>query len=52
LSVKALLKDHFGAEAVLPVVNYFTHTLTEIAPPKAKTKPYTKKAVDPIWDTI
>ena len=38
LSVKALLKDHFGAEAVLPKVNYFSHTLTEVAPPKAKAK--------------
>ena len=42
LSVEALLKDHFGSEAVLPVVNYFTHTFTEIAPPKAKKKAYKK----------
>ena len=48
LSVEALLKDHFGAEAVLPKVHYFTHTLTEIAPPKAKNKTYRKKAFDPI----
>ena len=38
LSVEALLKDHFGSEAVLPKVNYFTHTFTELAPPKAKAK--------------
>jgi hypothetical protein len=36
LNVEALLKDHFGPEALLPKVNYFTHTFTEIAPPKAK----------------
>ena len=52
ISVEALLKEHFGSEAELPKVHYFTHTFTEIAPPKAKTKPYKKKAVDPIWDTI
>ena len=38
LSVKALLKDHFGAEAVLPTVSYFSHKFTELAPPKAKKK--------------
>ena len=38
LSVKTLLKDHFGSEAVLPTVNYFSHKLTELAPPKAKAK--------------
>ena len=42
LSVEALLKDHFGPEAELPKVHYFTHTFTEIAPPKAKNKPYKK----------
>ena len=52
ISVEALLKDHFGSEAELPKVHYFTHTFTELAPQKAKKKPYTKKAVDPIWDTI
>ena len=36
LCVEALLKDHFGSEVVLPKVNYFTHTFTELAPPKAK----------------
>jgi hypothetical protein len=43
LDVQMLLILHFGPEAVLPKVNYFTHTLTEIAPPKAKNKPHTKK---------
>ena len=38
LSVKTLLKDHFGAEAVLANANYFSHKLTELAPPKAKAK--------------
>ena len=38
LSVKALLKDHFGADAVLPAVSYFSHKFTELAPPKAKAK--------------
>ena len=38
LSVEALLKDHFGPEAEVPNVHYFTHTFTEIAPPKAKAK--------------
>ena len=48
LSVKELLIDHFGAEAVVPIVNYFSHKLTELAPslpygsqtkgPKAKAK--------------
>ena len=38
LSVEALLKDHFGPEAELPKVDYFTNKFTEIAPPKAKTK--------------
>ena len=38
LSVEALLKDHFGPEAEVPKVHYFTHTFTEIAPPKAKAK--------------
>ena len=43
LSVKALLKDHFGAEAVLANANYFSHKLTELAPPKAKAKAKGKK---------
>ena len=38
LSVKALLKDHFGADAELPAVSYFSHKFTEVAPPKAKAK--------------
>ncbi len=38
LDVKMLLVLHFGADAVLPVVNYFSHTLTEVAPPKAKAQ--------------
>ena len=43
LSVKALLKDHFGADAVLPAVSYFSHKFTELAPPKAKAKAKSKK---------
>ncbi len=43
LSVKALFKDQFGSEAVLPTVNYFSHKLTELAPPKAKAKTKSKK---------
>ena len=42
MSVEALLKDHFGSEAVLHKVDYFTNKFTEIAPPKAKNKPYKK----------
>ena len=38
LDVQMLLILHFGPEAVLPKVNYFTHTLTEVAPPKAQKK--------------
>jgi hypothetical protein len=38
LDVQMLLILHFGAEAVLPKVNYFSHKLTELAPPKAKAK--------------
>ena len=38
LDVQMLLILHFGADAVLPKVNYFSHTLTEVAPPKAKAK--------------
>ena len=38
ISVEALLKDHFGSEAVLPTVSYFSHKFTEVAPPKAKAK--------------
>ena len=38
LDVQLLLAIHFGGDAVLPEVNYFSHTLTEIAPPKAKAK--------------
>ena len=44
LSVKALLKDHFGADAELPAVSYFSHKFTELAPPKAKAKAKSKKA--------
>ena len=43
LDVQMLLILHFGPEAVLPVVNYFSHTLTEIAPPKAKAKAKVRK---------
>jgi len=43
LDVDWLLKVHFGMDAVLPVVNYFSHTLTELAPPKAKAKAKSKK---------
>ena len=42
LIVKALLEDHFGAEAVLPAVSYFSHKFTELAPPKAKAKAKSK----------
>ena len=53
LDVQLLLAIHFGGDAVLPHVNYFSHTLTEIAPPKAKAKTKTKQTqTDPIWDTI
>ncbi len=38
MSVKALLQDHFGADAELPAVSYFSHKFTELAPPKAKAK--------------
>ena len=38
LDVQMLLILHFGPEAVLPKVNYFTHTLTEVAPPNSKNK--------------
>ena len=40
ISVEALLKDHFGSEAVMPTVSYFSHKFTEIAPPKAKKQTY------------
>ena len=43
LSVKALLKDHFGADAELPAVSYFSQKFTELAPPKAKAKAKSKK---------
>ena len=43
LSVKALLKDHFGADAELPAVSCFSHKFTELAPPKAKAKAKSKK---------
>ena len=43
LSVKALLKDHFGADAELPAASYFSHKFTELAPPKAKAKAKSKK---------
>ena len=36
--VDLMLKIHFGDHAVLPHVNYFSHKLTELAPPKAKAK--------------
>ena len=55
LDVQMLLILHFGSEAVLPKVNYFSHKLTELAPPKAKakTKATSKKTqTDSIWDTI
>jgi hypothetical protein len=53
LDVQLLLAIHFGVDAVLPHVNYFSHTLTEIAPPKAKAKGKKKQTkTDPIWDTI
>ena len=50
--VDLMLKIHFGDHAFLPQVEYYNDKVTELAPPKAKTKPYKKKAVDPIWDTI
>ena len=43
LNVEALLKDHFGSEAVLPKVDYFSNKFTELAPPKAKAKAKGKK---------
>ena len=43
LDVQLLLTIHFGSEAVLPHVNYFSHKLTELAPPKAKAKTKSKK---------
>ena len=43
LDVQMLLILHFGPEAVLPKVSYPYHTLTEIAPPKAKAKAKSKK---------
>ena len=56
LDVQMLLILHFGSEAVLPKVNYFSHTLTELAPPKAKAKPKAKpnakEPFDHIWDSI
>ena len=38
LDVQMLLILHFGADAVLPKANYFSHKLTELAPPKPKAK--------------
>ena len=38
LDVQQLLLVHFGEDAVLPKVNYFSHKLTEIAPPKQTKK--------------
>ena len=38
LDVQTLLTANFGADAVLPHVNYFSHKLTELAPQKKKTK--------------
>ncbi len=43
LDVQLLLTIHFGSEALLPKVNYFSHKLTELAPPKAKAKAKGKK---------
>ena len=43
LDVQMLLILHFGPEAVLPKVSYPYHTLTELAPPKAKAKAKSKK---------
>ena len=51
LDVQYLLTIHFGSEAVLPKVNYFSFKLTELAPQKKKTKVQQTK-FDPIWDTI
>ena len=51
--VEHMLKIHFGDHAELPHVNYFSHKLTELAPPKAKAKAKSKKEpFDHIWDTI
>ena len=38
LDVQMLLILHFGADAELPAVSYFSHKFTELAPPKAKAK--------------
>ena len=43
LDVQMLLILHFGSEAVLPKVNYFSNKFTELAPPKAKAKAKSKK---------
>ncbi len=51
LDLQMLLQLHFGADFVMPHVNYFSHKLTEIAPPKAKAKGKIK-TFDDIWDTI
>ena len=53
--VELMLKIHFGDHAVLPHVNYFSHKLTELGPPKAKATAKTNNMqtqTDPIWDTI
>ena len=43
--VELMLKIHFGDDAVLPQVEYHHDKITELAPPKSKTKtkPQTKK---------
>ena len=58
LSVDWLLKVHFGMDAFLPQVEYHHDKITELAPPKAKTKAKAKPKknpnyiFDPVWDTI
>ena len=67
LSVKLLLRIHFGEEAILPEVVYKNDKITEVAlpgsppegvqgtkgPKKKHKKPnYITESVDPIWDTI
>ena len=45
--VDLMLKIHFGDHAFLPQVEYYNDKVTELAPPKAKTKPYKKKPLTP-----
>ena len=57
LSVKLLLRTHFGEEAILPQVIYHHDVITEFAPPEPKktkkNKPnHITESFDPIWDTI